>query len=299
MKSNRPERTRPPVIARINRLLSACSLPCLRRLARPIALAARLGDNQLRRVTHDNLLLAFPELPAQARKDLEKASLYHTACALTETAFLWHRPIDQVLATANEQTVCPEFLQETGPCIIIAPHLGNWEFLNLWLADRLDLMSLYKPARKPELDQYIRQSRSRNGALLHPTTTSGLRGLLKGLRQGRSCMILPDQRPGRDSGQVEAVFFGRQVDSSTLVQQLVRKNECRVYLATALRYLPQHRFDVVVEALSPEQLRQQEPRAANYLNQRMEQLVRRYPEQYQWAYRRFRKEDYGRLHGRG
>ena len=284
-----------PAIALINRQLARCSLSCLHKLAVPIAWAARVTDNQLRRAVRDNLQLAYPGLDTDTRKRLAHSTLLHVAAALTETAFLWHRPIDQVLALADESAVCSEFRSEAGPCIIIAPHLGNWEFLNLWLADRLPLMSLYKPAGKPALDSYIRQGRSRNGARLLPTDTGGLRGLLKGLAKGESCMILPDQKPGRGRGQTEARFFGQRVDSSTLVQQLIRKTGCPVYIAAALRDLERHRFDIVLRPLSTERLRLPEPEAANYLSRSIELLASEFPEQYQWAYRRFRKADYQSL----
>jgi KDO2-lipid IV(A) lauroyltransferase len=293
--SKRTDGENPPAIAHINRLLSRCSLACLQRLARPLAWAARLTDNQLRRAVRDNLQLAYPDLPVDARHKLAHATLLHVASALTETAFLWHRPVDQVLALADESQVCSEFRRESGPCIIVAPHLGNWEFLNLWLAERLPLMSLYKPARKPALDRYIRAGRSRNGATLLPTDTGGLRGLVRGLREAESCMILPDQKPGRGRGQAEAIFFGRVVDSSTLVQQLVRKTGCPVYIAAAIRDLQRHRFSILVRPMSTEKLALAEPAAANYLSQRIESLAREFPEQYQWAYRRFRKADYRSL----
>ena len=285
----------PPAVARTNRLLSRCSLNCLRRLARPVAWLARHSDNQLRRAVRDNLRLAFPDLDDKARAELARQALFHTAAAFTETAFIWHRPIGQVLALADESGVCQQFVDDSGPRIVVAPHHGNWEYLNLWLADRLPLLSLYKPARKPGLDRYIRDSRTRNGARLLPTSTSGLRGLIRGLRQGESCMILPDQKPGRGRGQVEAPFFGLMVDTSTLVQQLAARTDCSIYMAAALRDEDHGRFRVIVRPLSRERLIQQEPDAAIYLNRSIEELVRECPEQYQWAYRRFRKQDYAQL----
>jgi KDO2-lipid IV(A) lauroyltransferase len=255
-------------------------------------LSARLFDNQLRRGARDNLKLVYHNLAQDQRQELLAKTLYHAACALTETAFLWHRPIEQVLMLESSSQVSTPLVDGGRPAIIVAPHLGNWEFLNLWLASKRALMSLYKPARDPSLDRYIRAGRSRNGAELLPTSNRGLKRLMKGLREGKSCMILPDQKPGKGRGCTESLFFGLRVDSSTLVQQLARKTDSDIYIASALRDLPGKGFKILLQPLSGEKLRQPEPAAANYLNRSMEAMIQQAPEQYQWAYRRFRRIDY-------
>jgi len=275
-------------------LLSHCSLTCLRRLASPVAGIARLTDNQLRRAARDNLQLVYPHLPAEERERILKGVLYNTACALTETAFIWHRPMEQVLERVSDSEIFEGFLDGKRPKLIVAPHLGNWEFLNLWLSARMPLLSLYKPARNPGLDQYIRKSRE-----LAPTNTRGLRQLMRGMRAGKSAMVLPDQKPGRDRGQVESEFFGLTVDSSTLVQQLSRRVDCDPCIAAAVRDFEKDGFRIIVRPLDRQRLSDEEPSASHYLNQSMEQLVSDYPEQYQWTYRRFRKSDYRIVENRG
>jgi len=156
-------------------------------------------------------------------------------------------------------------------------------------------MSLYKPSRNPELNNYIRNGRSRNGAGLLPTNASGLRKLLQGLKQGKSCMILPDQKPAPGRGQAETRFFGQIVDHSTLVQQLARKVACPIYIAAAIRNLEQHQFRIMLQPMSSEKLGQPEPGATDYLASSIESMARKFPEQYQWTYRRFRKADYHSL----
>ncbi len=292
MKNSRPEGGQLPFIAHANRLLSRCSLACLRRLAVPIAGIAKLTDNQLRRAARDNLQLVYPHRPAEEREKMLKDILFNTACALTETAFIWHRPMDQVLAQVTEEEICEGFLDSQRPKLVVAPHLGNWEFLNLWLSARMPLLSLYKPARDPKLDCYIRVSRSRNQAELVPTNTGGLRQLIRGMRAGKSCMVLPDQKPGRDRGKVESEFFGLTVDSSTLVQQLSRRVICDPFIAAAVRDFDKDGFRIIVRPLDRERLSDEELHASRYLNQSIEQLASDYPEQYQWVYRRFRNSDY-------
>ena len=43
--------------------------------------------------------------------------------------------------------LCPR-----GGTVLLAPHLGNWEFLNHFLMRRFELVCLYRPPRVAELD---------------------------------------------------------------------------------------------------------------------------------------------------
>ncbi len=292
MKSSNPTEFRQPAIAYINGLLSHCSLHCLRLLARVIGFVASHSNNHLRRAARDNLQLVYPHKDDQARKQLMQQSLYHTACALMETAFLWHRPIDEVLGRVTRVDIDKDFLNDQGPAIVVAPHLGSWEFLNLWLSAQRPMMSLYKPARDAALDRYIRQGRSRSGAELLPTDHRGLRQLLRGLKNGKNCMILPDQKPGRDRGSVESEFFGLRVDSPSLVGQLQQRAGCNLYIAAALRDLPGHGFHILLRPLVLDYAGEDQAEASRQIDRAMERLIAEAPDQYQWAYRRFRKTDY-------
>jgi len=289
------EQRKKPAVERFNRLLSSCSLGCLQRIGRGIGRLAALGNNRLSRTTADNLLLAFPEQDSRWRRRLYHASLQHTGCALTETALLWHRPMEAVLSVADSSGVCAAFDTDPRPRIVIAPHLGNWEFLNLWLSQRLPLMSLYKPARNPQIDRYIRLGRTRSGAELLPVGTAGLRAMLRGLSEGKSCLILPDQRPGKGSSPVLSRFFGQTVDSSPLVSRLAARTDCSLYLATAIRRAETPGFKIIIRSMDRLALNTDVQSATEYLDQRIEALVREYPEQYQWAYKRFRPEAYAQL----
>ncbi|QKQ25246.1 lysophospholipid acyltransferase family protein [Candidatus Reidiella endopervernicosa] len=83
---------------------------------------------------------------------------------------------------------------ERGKGIILAlPHLGCWEMVGLYGADRMPMTSLYRPLRLGGLDQLVRSGRERNGATLVPTDASGIRSLYQALKRGELIAILPDQ----------------------------------------------------------------------------------------------------------
>ncbi len=282
------------MIELVNRVLSLCSSKCLFGLARGLSFILRHTSNQISRKTRQSISLCFSDMNEQQQQQLINDSIVHTCCSFTELGLLWHQSMDRVLTRLVEQDIDESFYSANKPRIIIAPHHGSWELLNLWLAHQLDLISLYEPARTPALDRYIRHSRSRSGARLVPANTSGLRSLLQGLKQGASCMVLPDQRPGRKSAYVEADFFGIPAPTSLLVKKLLTKVDCDVFIAAATRNLQQGNYSLRIEKLESDRLKDKDRLSAGYMNQSIERFISQNICQYQWAYRRFRSRMYAR-----
>ena len=274
-------------------LLSGLSLRNLNRLAAGLALVLRLFPNQLKRTTRANICLCFDDLAITQKQQLLAASLRHTCRSFVELAAVWCWPADRLLATCNEVEVSPAFRESTRGKIIIAPHLGSWEALNIWLAAQGPLMSLYKARKKqPALNQFMVDTRSRNGASLVSTKTGGLRTLLKGLKQGDALMVLPDQRPSNRKAVVESAFFNRDAPTSTLVHALAHRSDCDLFIAAAIRNPQADGFNIRLELLDNATISGDLQESVDYMNRGIERWVRDNPEQYQWAYRRFKTKTY-------
>jgi len=113
---------------------------------------------------------------------------------------------------------------------------------------------------------------------------SGVRAMLKALRRGEAIGVLPDQVPGLGEGEwVE--FFGRSAYTMTLVARIAEQTGAPVLICYAER-LPRGRgYRFVIEPLLATQALESPVRA---LNRSLEQIIRRCPQQYQWAYNRYK-----------
>jgi KDO2-lipid IV(A) lauroyltransferase len=264
---------RRPAVDYLYRILTACSTRCLFRISAWLAFFVYHVKNKLSTLARNNIDLCFPRLAIGQRRALARESIHNTCCAFFELATLWYHPLDQVLGLVDEQHVDPGFTTGSRGSIIIAPHHGSWELLNLWLAERESLYSLYKPTRSARLDRYVLARRSRNGAQLVPVSTGGLRRLLKGLRSGANVMILPDQRPGAEAARIDAPFFGHPAPTSLLIKNLVSKVDCDIYIAAMTRKLESGRYALTISALDREQLLEDDYTSAAYLNRSIEEFV--------------------------
>ncbi len=258
-------------------------------------LVARVPNEQ-RAVSELNLKLCFPDLPAAERRRLARRSLEETGKALFELGALWRWPAER-LAGLEEAVEGEELLEDTMAAgrgtVLLAPHLGNWEFLNPFLMRRGQLVTLYRPPRIAELDRVISQARGRTGCVSAPATRGGVRRVLRGLRAGELVLILPDQEPLKRFG-VSAPFFGLPALTMTLVSRILRRTGARALYVFAERR-PAGRFRVrFVEA--PDGLDDaDEVAAAGRLNLGVESCVRLCPEQYLWSYKRFKTAPPGEL----
>jgi len=281
-----------PAIQRCLELLSHVSLRNQYRLADCIAVVLRIFPNQVSKQTRDNIKLCFSHLAMTEQKQLYRDSIRHTCYSMTELAAVWCWPADKILACVTRVDICPEFDQTTKSKIILAPHLGSWEMLAIWMGYDYDAMILYKRRRDRALDSFILESRARSGSTLVPTKKRGLRKLLVGLRKGANLVILPDQKPAANKGRIESRFFGANAPTTKLVQALCAKVDCDVFMATVNRSDPPGEFGLRIERLEHSRLAADETESAQYMNDQIEQRCRLHLEQYQWGYRRFTTSAY-------
>ena len=273
-------------------ILSHCSLRFQYRVADWIAFVLRNTSNQVSRQVRENIALCFSDLDKAGQKNLYRESIRQTCYAMTELAAVWCWPVEKVLARVTSLDVCEEFDRSTRGRIILAPHLGSWETLAIWLGKSSSAMMMYKRRKNKAVDSFIKDARARSGGTLVPTKKHGLRKLLIGLREGDSLMILPDQQPTRSKGRIEAEFFGVNAPTTTLVQNLCKKVDCDVFLASVRRSSPPGEFSLSIQPLEHERLATDAASSAQYMNDQIEQLARQSLEQYQWGYRRFSKNAY-------
>ncbi|MDR5170212.1 lysophospholipid acyltransferase family protein [Methylobacillus flagellatus] len=236
------------------------------------------------RRTRKNLNVAGIAPSSAEYRRLVRRSVLETGKGLVETFAIWFRPQEKVLPWVRECRGWEhvEAAREQGQGIIfLTPHLGCYEITALYYAARHPITVLYRPARQQWLAPLIDEGRNRSQIKQAPTSLSGVRSLLKALKQGEAIGILPDQVPEFGEG-VWADFFGTPAYTMTLVGKLASTSGARVLLAFGER-LPWGKGYVI--HIRPLEL---EPTPDN-INQSIEQLVRLCPEQYLWSYRRFKQ----------
>ncbi|WP_243725230.1 lysophospholipid acyltransferase family protein [Candidatus Thiosymbion oneisti] len=279
------------------------ALSVLRAISRlPLSLVHLLGvcvgwlmlkiPNKQRRNALINVRLCFPHLQAAQALAFRRRSFLEYGKTYSEVAYLWLRPTRKVLALVRAVSGRELLHRDDGRgVIVLSPHLGAWELAGLYLSAQGPTTTLYKP--QPELNWLIREVRGRAGAELVPTDRQGIRKLMQALRRGEYVGILPDQEPRMNPGSVFAPFFGVPALTMLLINRLARKTGARVIFLFAVR-LPRARGFHIHCLPAPVGVDSaDETTGATALNRGIEHAVNTCPEQYLWAYKRFRRRPPG------
>jgi KDO2-lipid IV(A) lauroyltransferase len=272
--------------------------PALRRLGDGLAwMWLRTGARESR-VALRNLELAYPGLLPSEREDWRLRILRSTGLQTVQTLRLWTRPHAENLTLIREihgEHLFDAALASGRGLIVAAPHFGNWELLNQWLAAKTPLAILYKPPESEIGEAFLRRVRADADAgrvTQVRAEGAGVRQLYKRLQAGGVVGILPDQQPKGGDGEF-APFFGVQASTMTLLGRLASRSGATVLFAWCERIGAGPAHALRIMQASPGIASPDVHAATAALNADVERIARRDPSQYQWTYKRFKAQPAG------
>lgn len=272
------------------KLLARVPLPVLHALGIALGWLVYWAPGRHSRRMRDNLFASGLCAPGRDCRRLLRRTIAEAGKAVIELPAVWLRPYDQVVKLVRDTRGWEhiEAARAAGKGIIlIGPHVGCFEIINLYYASLHPFTAMYKPPRNAFLDRLMLLGRRRGQATLVPTDLSGVRAQLAALKRQEAIGILPDQVATGGDG-VWAPFFGRPAYTPTLVASLQRKTAAGAFFIAAERLGWGRGFRLHVFPLDAP-LPEDKAAAAARINQGVEDVVRRFPAQYMWSYNRYKR----------
>jgi len=249
-------------------------------------------DAHHRELALANLEIAFPELSPGARRRIAYRNFRHLSRVLVETlqygrmtAENWER--NAVLdGSANFEKA-----QALGRGVVaVSGHLGNWEWLSAHALRYGFANIVARPIHNPYIDREIREVREAGGGRqIYPTRDSP-RKMLRVLRNGETLCFLVDQSAKGEEG-VDVPFFGRPAPTHTGPALIALRSGAPVLLTTTFRDRDGRihiRYGEMFELIRTGDRRRDVVENTALFSRKLEEAVRKHPEQWFWVHDRWR-----------
>ncbi len=274
-------------------LLRVLPLPTAQRLG--AAVARRIFDRGDERVGYAlvNLRIAFPELTEEERRQIGRESYVHFAWNVIDHVRAERWSDDEVRKHIRIDGLehLDAALEQGKGALLLVPHMGNFELgsMGMALVDG-QIAWVARPMRNPLIWRQVSRQRTRTGGELIQKRQAAPR-ILRALRRGRAVGILNDQYT-RGTRGVFVPFFGVRCSTTAGVAMIALRTGAPVLPAYMWRDAPDHHTAKILPPLeivpSGDRERDIEEATAAY-NRAYEEAIRRHPEQYMWATRRYRR----------
>jgi KDO2-lipid IV(A) lauroyltransferase len=262
-------------------------------LSRPLGwLMSRLMKSR-HRVAERNIERCFPDLDADARRNLVASCFRSLGRMLFEVAWSWsgseRRTARMSLVHGVENL---ESAVATGRGVLVVTcHMTCLEFGGrIFGRQSPDCRFIYRPLKSPVIEWY--QNRSRRKYSDRGIPKKDMRSAIRCLKQGGVLWYAPDQDFGPRQSRF-APFFGIQTATLEATVRLAQLTGC-----TVLTMLPSYddktrRYSITISPVLDNFPGQDLEADLARVNLILEKHIRRYPDQYWWIHRRFKTRPEG------
>jgi KDO2-lipid IV(A) lauroyltransferase len=242
--------------------------------------------------TMTNLRIAFPDAPEESLRAIGAESYVHTAWNAYDLLRAERWDAAQFVRRFDFRGLehVEQALAAGRGAFLLTPHLGNFDLAGRALCARgFQLSAVARIPRNPYLRRRLSKQRERLG--IEPIDhRRALAAIMRALRQGRLVGILLDQYSRRTQG-VFVPLFGKRCSTSAGLALLALRSGAPIVHGYVVRDAPDHHLvtlDPPIDAPSSGDRQADVTELTARCNRAMEAAIRKHPEQWMWAHRRFR-----------
>jgi KDO2-lipid IV(A) lauroyltransferase len=251
-------------------------------------LAMRYGKKRLHVATR-NIELAFPEKSPQEVQAFVAENFKNTGIGLIETGITWFWPTWRFkrLIVEKDIQVLKEHEQNKQGVLLCAVHALNLEVTaRAYAVLGLPGYGVFRPHDNPAYNFIQAWGRSHNGnALIH---RKDLTQMIRVMRRGHRLFYLPDHDYGRNKSVFVPFFAVEDACTTTGTCILANTSKCAIVIGSGFR-TSDGKYEILAdESIETNYPGKDEIAAAAYMNQYVEKIIQRAPEQWMWLHRRFK-----------
>lgn len=240
-----------------------------------------------------NLETAFPDWTIEQRKALLKDCYRHYGMVFVDFFRLpkVKREKDTRIVTIPPDSI--ELFKKYPGGIILSGHMGNWEYIGPSLGiHEIKCAGVTRVQRNNKSDSFFNELRSSENVRTVPFD-SGSKNMVKIIQEGNYLGLISDQNAGGRGSK--AIFFNESVSVPKGAAVFHLKTNTPILLGFCI-LSPNFSYHLSFQELDVEGLPENSEEAIVEINQRftnlLEDIVRKYPEQYFWFHRKWSRDMY-------
>ncbi|KMW75060.1 lipid A biosynthesis lauroyl acyltransferase [Photorhabdus luminescens subsp. luminescens] len=262
-------------------------------------IGTRLGRFSMRflkkraKVAERNLELCFPDMSQEKRDALLIKNFESVGMGIFETGMAWFWPdwrIERWFKVTGRENI--QKIQTTGQGIIVI----GIHFLTLELGARiLGLLNpgigVYRPNDNPVMDWLQTWGRLRSNKYM--LDRKDVKGMIRCLKNGEIVWYAPDHDYGPRKSVFAPLFAVEHAATTTGTSILVRLADPAMIPFTPRRLPDGKGYELTIQPAVAGFPKDDEVKAATFMNKVVEQEILQAPDQYMWLHRRFKTRPKG------
>lgn len=247
----------------------------------------KIGSKR-KHVANVNLKLCFPEMEEQERNRILKKNFENTGIALFETGMGWWWPDWRVKRKFKVTGL--EHIQnakDSGHNIyILGMHYLSAEMIGRGFGLNHPSVVFYRPHNNQLMEFFQYRGRGRSNKYM--LGKKDVKGLIKAIRDGETCLYLPDQDYGRNRSVFVPFFAVKETASTTGTLIFARQKNTKTFMLIPQRLDDGSGYTVEITPPLDNFPTKDDITDVTRVNHEVEKAVLRKPEQYMWLHRRFK-----------
>ena len=271
----------------------------------------RLASSTRRNVVHRNLELCFPEKSQSERDHILRESFKSAGRGIFSWGFALfasEQRLDREIVWHGHETL-QNFLNSNESAILLCPHFVT-PMLTLRAIGRITpVIAMYLPPRNPVFDdgyhcaltgikskhKWLNRLYRKRGQhnIKMVSAIRNMKPFYRALQRSVPFFYLPDRNANIAAHTVFAPFFGVEAATYCSLTRFAMFRQSRIFLCYAVMLSDASGYELHTELLPKNFVTGDLETDAENLNNTIEKLVRRLPEQYFWLHRRFKTRPKG------
>ena len=248
-----------------------------------------------RKVVHENIKSAFPELSSRERLIIERKFFTHFCDLMMESVKFFSISKKEMRRRMKFKGI--ELLEEScrngRSCGVFLGHYGNWEWISsmpLWIDQNLcQCTQLYHPLENYVTDQLVLYTRKRFGGK-NITADKSIKYMVNYMRQGKPILVgfIADQGPSWESIYHWNNFLRHETPWFTGAERIMQKLDMDVYYLE-VRRVKRGYYEAEYKRITTEPKKFEQFKLTDIYSEMLEETIIRDPAYWLWSHRRWKR----------